>query len=383
MVLVSEVGGKFWADDLAAANYFNAANLNKMRIPGLIYQKPGELLTVALTPKRWLNGTTWQTVTEQFLNLNPSKTTYVYLDGSFAPATQMKASEVAFPDPSTGSFHYLAEIVTNSTTIVSITNVAIDRGGVAGAIQSIGVTAPITSTGGSTPTIGIVAATTSVPGSMSAADKTKLDGIAATAPAAADVVLKSAYAAAGRLLQGDGSVPVALALGTALQLLRVNAGATALEYFTASQVFDPQILVAEMTGFHNDAGLGFDVVDFATEIFQGNINVSMGDASRLLVNVKGKYGVFYKIQAEGAGDLINTELRDDLGSFLQIATIRSNFGVGTFVRGDIGLGMFSYDGASPAAPLNLVMRATSLPATFPALGAANNRIVIVKLSDTP
>jgi hypothetical protein len=38
-------------------------------------------------------------------------------------------------------------------------------------------TAPIVSSGGSTPAISINAATTSLPGSMSAADKTKLDGI--------------------------------------------------------------------------------------------------------------------------------------------------------------------------------------------------------------
>ncbi len=44
---------------------------------------------------------------------------------------------------------------------------------------SIGVTAPITSTGGATPTIGIVPATQAVPGSMSAADKTILDGLPA------------------------------------------------------------------------------------------------------------------------------------------------------------------------------------------------------------
>lgn len=49
-----------------------------------------------------------------------------------------------------------------------------------GAIDSISVTAPISSTGGATPTIGIDAATTTVAGSMSAADKTKLDAISGT-----------------------------------------------------------------------------------------------------------------------------------------------------------------------------------------------------------
>ncbi len=49
------------------------------------------------------------------------------------------------------------------------------------AVQGVTGTAPITSSGGVTPAIGISAATTSAAGSMSAADKTKLDGIAAGA----------------------------------------------------------------------------------------------------------------------------------------------------------------------------------------------------------
>ena len=43
-------------------------------------------------------------------------------------------------------------------------------------VASVSATAPISSTGGVTPTISIVAATTSVAGSMSSSDKTKLDG---------------------------------------------------------------------------------------------------------------------------------------------------------------------------------------------------------------
>ncbi len=51
-------------------------------------------------------------------------------------------------------------------------------------VTSIGVSAPIASTGGLTPTLSIDAATTGLPGSMSAADKTKLDGIASGATVA-------------------------------------------------------------------------------------------------------------------------------------------------------------------------------------------------------
>jgi hypothetical protein len=48
-------------------------------------------------------------------------------------------------------------------------------------VSSVTGTAPISSSGGTTPAISITAATTSVAGSMSASDKTKLDGIAAGA----------------------------------------------------------------------------------------------------------------------------------------------------------------------------------------------------------
>tara|TARA_R110000751_G_scaffold287639_1_gene392462 strand:+ start:144 stop:851 length:708 start_codon:yes stop_codon:yes gene_type:complete len=48
------------------------------------------------------------------------------------------------------------------------------------AVTNVTATAPITSTGGTTPDIAITPATTSTSGSLSAADKTKLDGIPAT-----------------------------------------------------------------------------------------------------------------------------------------------------------------------------------------------------------
>ena len=50
-----------------------------------------------------------------------------------------------------------------------------------GTVTSVAANAPLSSTGGTTPTISIAAATTSVAGSMSAADKSKLDGVAANA----------------------------------------------------------------------------------------------------------------------------------------------------------------------------------------------------------
>lgn len=80
----------------------------------------------------------------------------------------------------------------------------------AGGVSSVSGTAPIVSSGGSTPAISISAATTSAAGSMSAADKTKLDGIAAGAQV--NVPTDLTYTAATRLLASSTGADVTLPL---------------------------------------------------------------------------------------------------------------------------------------------------------------------------
>jgi hypothetical protein len=137
----------------------------------------------------------------------------------------------------------------------------VPRYGVAG-VNSVSGTAPIVSSGGTTPTLSITAATTSAAGSMSSADKTKLDGIAT----GAEVNVQANWTESNNALDSfilnkpatftpsshthgnitnDGKVgavsglPVVtttdgavttLALGTANQVLRVNSGATGVEF---------------------------------------------------------------------------------------------------------------------------------------------------------
>lgn len=69
----------------------------------------------------------------------------------------------------------LARAAGSGTPLISVPVSVLPTSGVA----SVSGTAPITSTGGANPNIGITAATTSAAGSMSAADKTKLDSITA------------------------------------------------------------------------------------------------------------------------------------------------------------------------------------------------------------
>lgn len=72
-----------------------------------------------------------------------------------------------------------------------------------GTVTEVTGTAPIVSSGGTTPAISISPATTSVPGSMSAADKTKLDGLTAL-PIATDTVLGGIKVGSGLAIDGFG-----------------------------------------------------------------------------------------------------------------------------------------------------------------------------------
>jgi hypothetical protein len=81
-----------------------------------------------------------------------------------------------------------------------------------GTVTGVTGTSPIASSGGATPAISITAATTSAAGSMSAADKTKLDGITASADVtdattvnAAGAIMHSDLGTKGDLVVGDGA----------------------------------------------------------------------------------------------------------------------------------------------------------------------------------
>jgi hypothetical protein len=95
-----------------------------------------------------------------------------------------------------------------------------------GTVTGVTGTAPITSTGGAAPAIGISAATDSSAGSMSAADKTKLDGIAAGATANTGTVtsltIASANGISGNVVPTGGALAATLQLG-AITPTTINA----------------------------------------------------------------------------------------------------------------------------------------------------------------
>ena len=83
-----------------------------------------------------------------------------------------------------GNLHVLATSTTNNGKVLTAGATAGDLTWVTpaiGTVTDVTGTAPVVSSGGATPALSITAATSSDAGSMSAADKTKLDGIAAGA----------------------------------------------------------------------------------------------------------------------------------------------------------------------------------------------------------
>jgi len=99
----------------------------------------------------------------------------------------------------------------------------------AGPVTAVTGTAPIASSGGAAPAISISAATTSAAGSMSATDKTKLDGIAAGATAFTEANVRSTVLTG--FTSGSGTVTATDSLLAALQKLAGNAGASSASYY--------------------------------------------------------------------------------------------------------------------------------------------------------
>lgn len=99
-----------------------------------------------------------------------------------------------------------------------------------GSVESVTGTAPIISSGGATPVISISAATTSAAGSMSASDKTKLDGIASGAQVNVATNLSYTTAATtGTVASSTGTNATIPAATTSLAGLMTNTDKTKLD----------------------------------------------------------------------------------------------------------------------------------------------------------
>jgi len=104
----------------------------------------------------------------------------------------------------------IVDVAANTTKKIEVQNLV----GSGGGVSAVTGTAPITSTGGTTPDIGITNATPSADGAMSAADKAKLDGIAAGAQVgtvtSVGITGGTGIASSGGNITTSGSITVSL-----------------------------------------------------------------------------------------------------------------------------------------------------------------------------
>lgn len=190
---------------------------------GVFYQDAGGDLTAdnIFTYNSTTNVVTIPGIVVTTINGRTAATDYAKLDGIQAGA---EVNVNADWNASTGD----AAILNKPTLAAVATSGAYsDLTGIPSLVTSVGATAPITSTGGTTPTIAINAATTSAAGSMSAADKTKLDGIAAGAQVNANAFGTIVVAGSSNVVADNPSGTLTLVAGANITLT-ANAGTDAV-----------------------------------------------------------------------------------------------------------------------------------------------------------
>lgn len=177
----------------------------------------------------------------------------------------------------------------------AISNMVANASAGVGQVTNVTGVSPINSSGGATPAISISAATDSAPGSMSAADKTKLDGIAAGATANAGTVTAVTVASANGVsasVANQGTTPeLTFSLGAITPVSISTSGASsAASYTTAGSV---------SAGTGTFSGSNGSTVSLQGDGYSCAIKVSGGTYNRLFLST----GLVYCNALQVAGNL--------------------------------------------------------------------------------
>ena len=202
----------------------------------------------------------------------------ILLNGGDGELTTLKLTNLT--EDSTGT-----KILTlDSSNNIKLT--ASFSGGGGGTVTGVTGTAPIVSSGGTTPAISINAATTSAAGSMSSADKTKLDGLVSVSTNS--IIVRggqtSAQSSATSLTGGSSDNSKFLRFNYASEGVAGNASTWSLESISVS-------LTSNVTGTLPEANGGTGVTSLSSlDLSEFNNDLSLGDLSGTLAVSKGGTG---------------------------------------------------------------------------------------------
>ena len=136
---------------------------------------------------------------------------------------------------------------------------------ITGTVTTVTGTAPIVSSGGSAPAISISAATTSAAGSMSAADKTKLDAITGTNTGDQTIILTGDVVGSG-----TGSFPAVISASSVTNAKMANMAANTIKVNNAGSSSAPTDLSIPANAFPARKSAGYltanVITDFAFDI---------------------------------------------------------------------------------------------------------------------